>query len=314
MFAASPFFMDLEPLAASIRKSHDALREKARTMQEMKLAVQKQPLNLSVCAVDGGLLYHRMHGADIAVSRAVAVNFTYLDGKPSEHKYHPSRSPEPSVEIKTSLDEHEANLFRSLVRLKYEIQCANEALEKFKPDLLLLDGSLLPVPSDIPAKSSQLRPLYDGILESYKKLYSQECLFCGVIKDSRARRLSPDCSDSLLCNYLLSEGERTREFSYFEKPPSDKDLGILGADVKVTYIKPSENDIPLRVEILGDVEKTSSYVLGLSAISKHFAYPAALVEADMCAALDPVELESIERQLQTKAGIMPLRRNSRPFR
>jgi hypothetical protein len=306
--------MDLEPLAASIRKSQDMLREKAGKMQHMKLTSGKEPLNLSVCAVDGGLLYHRMHGLDIAVSRAVAVNFKYQNGKPAGHEYHPSRSPEPSVEIKTSLDEHEANLFRSLVRLKNEIHCANEAVEKFKPDLLLLDGSLLPVPSDIPAKNSQLRPMYDSLLETYVKLYSRDCLFCGVIKDSRARRLSPDCSDSVLCSYLLSEGERTRELSYFDKPPPDKDLGIIGADVRVTYLKPSENDIPLRIEILGDVEKISSYVLGLSAISRHFAYPAALVEADMCAALDPVEIESIERQLHTKAGIMPLRRSSRPFR
>ncbi len=306
--------MDIEGLAEGIRKSHGELREKAQSMQDVKVAVDKEPLNISVCAVDGGLLYHRMHGLDIAVARAVAVNFKYVDGKPSEHEYHPSRSPQSSVEIKSSLDEHEANVFRSLVRLKHEIECANEAVEKFKPDLLLLDGSLLPVPSDIPAKSSQLRPMYDGILETYRKLYSHDCLFCGVIKDSRARRLSSECSDSVLCGYLLSEGERTKEFSYFEKPPSDKELGLLGADIKVTYIKPSENDIPLRVEILGDVEKAASLLMSLSAISKHFAYPAALVEADMCAAMDPVELEAIERQLQTKAGIMPLRRNTRPFR
>ncbi len=306
--------MQIDELTEQMRRNEDSIRAVAKDLSEEVCKVVVSPLNLSVSAVDGGLLYHRMHGLDIAVARAVAVNFKYVDGKPAEHEYHPSRSPEPSVEIKTSLDEHEANVFRSLVRLKHEIQCANNAVEKFKPDLLLLDGSLLPVPSDIPAKSSQLRSMYDDLLESYRKLYSHDCLFCGVIKDSRARRLSPDCSDSVLCNHLLSEGERTNEFSYFEKPPSDKDLGILGADVKVTYIKPSANDIPLRVEILGDVEKASSNVLGLSAISKHFAYPAALVEADMCAALDPVELESVERQLQIKAGIMPLRRNSRPFR
>ena len=306
--------MDLEQLAAGIRKSHDELRDKAGSMRALKLPVPREPLDISVCAVDGGLLYHRMHGVDIALARAVAVNFKYSSGKPAAHQYHPSRSPRSSVEIKSSLDEHEANVFRSLVRLKHEIECANEAVEKFNPDLLLLDGSLLPVPSDIPAKSSQLRPTYDAMLEIYRKLYSHDCLFCGVIKDSRASRLSPDCSDSVLCNYLLSEGERTKEFSYFEKPPADRELGSLGAKVQVTYIKPSANDIPLRLEILGDVEKASSYLMGLSAISSHFAYPAALVEADMCAAMDPVELETIERQLQTKAGIMPLRRNTRPFR
>lgn len=306
--------MDIDSFAASVRNSHELLRKRAAMMPDIKVTVEKKPLEASVCAVDGGLLYSRMHGLDISISRAVAVNFTYADGKPSVHEYHPSRAPQPSVEIMTSLDEHEANVFRSLVRLSQEIKCAAEAVEKFRPDLLLLDGSLLPLPSDIPAKSSQLRRMYDDLTGSYRKLYSYDCLFCGVIKDSRARRLSPDCSDSVLCDYLLGEGERTKEFPYFEKTPPNNELGELGARIAVTYIKPSENDIPLRTEVLGDVEKAASYVMGLSAISSHFAYPAALIEADMCAALDPLEMESIERQLQSKAGIMPLRRNSRPFR
>jgi hypothetical protein len=304
--------MDLTELASSIRASNDAVKERAKSMQDIVLQVGKAGSDISVCAVDGGLLYHRMHGLDITVARAVAVNFVYENGKPASYSYHPSKAPEPSVEIMSSLDEHEAVLFRSLVRLKHELACANEAVEKFNPDILLIDGSLLPVPSDIPAKSSQLRPVYENILTRYEKLYSRKCIFCGVIKDSRARRLSNYFSDSVLCNHLLKKGERTKEILYFEKPSGE--LAALGSNVKVTYIRPSANDIPLRLEIIGDVEKASAHLLSLSAISEHFAYPAVLVEADMCAALDPVELESVERQLHSKAGIMPLRRNSRPFR
>ena len=94
----------------------------------------------------------------------------------------------------------------------------------------------------------------------------------------------------------------------------NKELAALGKKIKVTYMKPAREDLPLRVEILGDVERASSIVYSLSAISERFAYPAILVEADMCAALDATEIESVEFSLSRLAGLKPLRRHFRPFR
>ncbi len=305
--------MDLDSLASQIRQKQAFLQEKSRHMREKVLKLEKKPLNISVCAVDGGLLAHRMHGIDIAVARAVGVNFIYEDSRLKSCDYYPSKSPRSSVEVQSALDEHEALVFRSLVRLKHELGCAIEVIGRYSPQIMLLDGSLLPVPSDIPSKESTLYPLYKEVLAFYGELHSSGTLLCGVIKDSRAKRLSKDCTDSVLCNYLLEECERTIEMEYFESKTPNKEVS-LAENIKVFYIKPSKNDLPLRIEVLGDTEQAAQLICSLSAISEHFAYPAILVEADMCAALDPAELQQIENSLQSKAGIRPLRRNLRPFR
>jgi len=301
--------MDIDSLVSEIHKSQNDIQELAAQMTDKVCKVEKPDLNLSVCAVDGGLLAHRMHGVDITVARAAGVHFAYENSKIKKFDHHPSKVPKSSVELMSALDEHEANVFRSLVRLKHEIKCANELATKYSPDILLLDGSLLPVPSDIPAKESKLYPLYQQVLSQYEKLYSSKCLFAGVIKDSRARRFSDKCSDSVLCDHLLKPGERTVEMDYSVSPKKD-----LEKKIKFFYIKPSKSDIPLRIEVLGDVNEAAKIIYSLSAISDHFAYPAILIEADMCAALDPAHIESIEASLQSKAGLSPLRRNFRPFR
>jgi len=314
-------------LAREIKTGYDGIRGKARAARaadaSLAVPVSRSPVTGSVCAVDGGLLAQRMHGADIVVVRAVGVNFIYQNSKLKTFSHHPSRSPQFEVELKNSLDEHGANAFRSLVRLRHELACAVSMIEKFSPDALFIDGSLLPVPSDRPADGSGLSTQYAEVLALYGKLVdsakAKNCLLCGVIKDSRSRKLSErlgfSCSDSLLCNFLLDEGERTQAMPYFEANPPSKDLAALGKNISAFYLKPSKSDLPLRIELLGkEVDKAASLVCSLSSISENFAYPAVLVEADMCAALDPREMEPIEGALLSLSGLRPLRRNSRPFR
>lgn len=320
----------LASLAAEIRRGQAALKEKAREArtQNPQLVlpvskIQKSELSLSVCAVDGGLLAHRLHGHDIVLTRAVGVNFVYDKSVLASFAHHPSAFTEPKIEIKSALDDHEANVFRSLVRLKYELECALAVVEKYSPQLLLMDGSLLPVPSDRPSSESELAPLFSEILSLYAKLYAicaeKNCQLCGVIKDSRSRKLAKDlsldsgCSDTSLCGHLLDQWERTCEFPYLDN--KNKDFAFAER-VKVFYLKPSERDLPLRIEFLGsgnDANNVASIICTLSAISENFAYPAILIEADMRVALDPKELEPIESSLLS-LDLAPLRRNSRPFR
>jgi hypothetical protein len=172
------------------------------------------------------------------------------------------------------------------------------------------------LPGDVPPKESSLHPLYLEVFRLYEKLFSfgNNCLICGVVKDSRARRISKlNCSDSLLCSYLLEESERTEAVDYFPgQPPPDMPLQDK---INVFYMRPAKNDLPLRIEVLGEkVDKAASILCSLSAISEHFAYPAILIEADMCAALNPNEMKAIEETLQALSGLRPLRRNFRPFR
>lgn len=317
----------LAALAREMRDKYESIRAKAREVRALNprltAPVRRQAVSGSVCAVDGGLLAQRMHGADIVVARAAGVNFVYQDSELKAFSRHPSRSPRPAVELRNSLDEHEANTFRSLVRLKHELECALAAMEKFSPRAMFMDGSLLPVPSDRPADGSELSGLYSEVLGLYRKLFdsakAKNCLLCGVIKDSRARKLSKElgltCSDTLLCNFLLDEWERTQAMAYFEDKPPSREMAELGSTISVFYLKPSKNDLPLRIELLGaEVDSAASLVCTLSSISENFAYPAVLIEADMCAALDPGEMEPIEGSLLSLAGLRPLRRNSRPFR
>ncbi len=315
-------------LANEIRSSYHSLHDHASQIRSkdpsIAIATDKKLLNLSVCAIDGGLLYQRVHGADIIVTRSVGVNFVYSNSSLSSFAYFPAKSPQPEIELKSSLDEHESQQFSSLLRLKSELECAVASMQKFSPQLLLMDGSLLPLPSDRPPESSELHGRYAQVIALYQKLYSEcnerKCMLCGVIKDSRSRKLSDDlgikCSDSLLCNYLLQAGERTKEFAYSES--KNKDAISLGSNIKVFYLKSSPNDLPLRIEVLdnaaGNVANAATLLYSLSAISDNFAYPAILVEADMCAALDPKEIEYIEQSLITLSGLKPLRRNNRPFR
>jgi len=317
----------LARLAGEIRSSYSVIRGRAAAARlsdpSLVVKVKKADVSLRVCAIDGGLLAGRMHGADIVVVRAVAAVFDYQGSVLKTHSYHPQKSPQPNIEIRNSLEEHEALVFRSLIRLHHELSCAISSLEADAPGMLLIDGSLLPLPGDRPSEGSALRPLYEEVIALYRKLYAscsaKRCMLCGIIKDSRSKKLANElgagCPDTVLCGYLLGEDERTKELGYFEGKAPGGDIAELGRQVKVFYIRPSRNDLPLRIEAFGcDIDSAASLVCALSSLSENYAYPAALIEADLRAALDPAELEAIESSLSALSGMKPLRRNSRPFR
>jgi hypothetical protein len=313
-------------LALRIKSSYERLGSRAAALRDsdpsLALRMERAPLSASVCAVDGGLLSRRLHGADIAVVRSVGVNFVYEGSRLASFAHSPAKSPEPEIEMRDSLDEHESLSFRSLVRLRSELRCAIECVERFSPGALLLDGSLLPLPNDRPAEGSELGPLYSEVLSLYmglrKATSEKSCLLIGVIKDSRSRKMARDlgfpCSDGTLCGFLLDEGERSGEMPYYEEKPN-KDLAALAENVSVFYMRPSALDLPLRIECAGaDVGRAASLVYSLCSVSDSFAYPSILVEADMCAALEGKEMERIEGSLMSLSGLRPLRRDSRPFR
>jgi len=336
----------LKPLAKKILETQDmvaenaaAIRSAGRAPEEFEekdliLPVRKSAPDFSVCAVDGGLLADRMVGSDIVIRRSVAVNFVYQDSRLKTVHHHPGKFPEPEIGFMNGLDEHEALAFRSLFRLKGEISAALEALEKFKPDYLLLDGSVVLLGSDKPGDGSLLSEDYKELLKTYKMLYqrceTQNCQLAGVIKDSRGKRLTEllrdqllvDVSDTVLADALLSENERTSVLGYTSdaaKHPVLTSLGEWAGRIKLFYLRPSASDSPLRIEFVKSkkgVDEIAADICSLCSISKAFAYPAILVEADMCAALEPTEMEKIKSSLfvMTGGATKPLRRAVRPFR
>ncbi|MBU0586176.1 DNA double-strand break repair nuclease NurA [Candidatus Micrarchaeota archaeon] len=294
--------------------------------------LKDEKINGSLAAVDGGLLAQEMHGTDIVIARATAAVFEYEESKLVKHEYFPNAFPEPEYDIKIGFDEREIMAFRSLFRLKKEIECAISVLEKKSPECLMMDGSLLPLTADKPLEGSDVFYDYQKTIGLYKKLYSlaeeKKCLLLGVIKDSRSKRfvdivrntVDIHSSDTFFLNNLLSAGERTFSFKYtadVKKHPITRDFGADAEKIHAVYVKAVDDDVPLRVELLGqEIDKAASLIYSLSKINKNYAYPAILIEADLRAALDPIELERTQKSLAMYTGmrIAPLRRNSRPFR
>ncbi len=299
-------------------------------------------INELVCAIDSGCIPYSTHGVDMLLIRAVSVAFAYRDSKLTQCEYHPMRHARVKLEVKNALDDHEKMTWGSLVRLNYEISLALESIGRFSPALVLIDGSLLPLAGDRPTKESELSALYNSVISRYKELYAQctqkNILLAGIIKDTRSKRfmecvrdqIDEPCNDSVFLHHFLNEKERTAVVSYAgdeNVTPIMRDLDF--PKIGVFYMKSTKNDRPLRVEFLHnkinsdasypdglDFDKIASRIHSLSAIHESYAYPAALIEADLCAMLDEKDLERVQSALfyLRKTSALPLRRNARPFR
>src|SRR3989344_6297845 len=109
--------------------------------------------NLKVGAVDGGVVQTKLHGINLMVGRAAAVVFDFKNGALFNTNYYPD--PFPSVRIfsfAAPISERDYSVSLSLERQMMEIGTAKETVEKFSPELMLLDGSVLPLSIDRPEK------------------------------------------------------------------------------------------------------------------------------------------------------------------
>ncbi|MFH2105900.1 MAG: DNA double-strand break repair nuclease NurA [Candidatus Micrarchaeota archaeon] len=272
-----------------------------------------EQMNYKICAVDSGLLAREAQGYDVVLTKTVGVSFVYQYSKLVSCKHHPSIAPETKLHVSHSLDEHEVLISRNLIRLNEEIENAIELVDKFSPDIVMIDGSLVPLPNDRPDEKSLLFENYKKTIENYKKLFAKNVMVIGVTKDTRSKRFAHEfgvefCGDIGLMHHMLNENERTFAMTYSEKKtPVLKDLE---AKIYFFYMRPLGDDTPIRVEFLTkEFDKVATIVQSLSKISRSYAYPAVLIEADLRAALNPIEMEKLD-----KLNLRPLRRNSRPFR
>ncbi len=331
-----------EALAGRLRFNSGKIQYKEALESDLIYPVAPRAPDGTFAAIDGGLGGREFHGLDLLVLRALAVQFKYDNGKLIGHAYHPSARPRLQVQARSGLDAFELTRFTSLCRLRAELSCAISALEKWKPGYLLLDGSLAPLVSDKPPEDSELLELYTQVVNLYQKLYAgasaQNCNLIGITKDSRGRRFldlisraAPEsapaltqASDTAFLDHLLKEGERTFAFRYSVHPsrnPVLQDLGEWAGRILTFYLKPMAGDRPLRVEFLSTVSPyadIAAVIAGLSSLHPHYAYPAILIEVDLRAALESSEVEHVIHDLSTRVGrkrpLMPLRRDSRPFR
>jgi len=308
--------------------------------------------DLKIAGVDGGLVKHSLHGIDIMLLRAVGVLFYYKNNKLNNVEYHPEAIPSPIPKVVFDpLTDVEFEINSNYERQLIEVNNAREIIEKFEPDILLLDGSVIPHYTDKPAEHSLLFPNYKKLIDSYVELFykamEKGTILAGVIEDSRGTRfcevinqvimakiqeatdiklLLNRTKDTNLLTYALKLNERSLIFKYSSFPEQHPVLKEFGGKIANSifcfYIKTAEFDRPLRVDFLTqrDFTRTANSISSvLLALAGHSSYgmPSVLIEADQRAKLSEKDLELFYLDLISKTGNLPglfsLRREQRPF-
>ena len=333
-------------IAEKIRNAEKKRTALARFLLDINPAIklvqpipEVQPLNARVIGVDGGIVKKSFHGFDFMLVRAAAVCFLYKNNKVEKVEYHPSRSPEPEPELFESISDLEWNYLTSLCRLQREMDTATQSLE-MKPDILLLDGLILPHYSDRPSKSSRTYHHYDSLIRAYKNLFEQalenRVMLAGVVKDSRSSMfcdfikneilsqvkhtdtkeiitLLAATRDTALLHRVLKKGERSRLFAYSKTPaehPVLKDMQQYSTAISSFYLKTAQWDRPIRIDVLiPEGEDKDSYadylasaILSISGHHAGYGIPAPLIEADNIAKLSDTELEDYYYQIVNLTG------------
>jgi hypothetical protein len=306
-----------------------------------------------IAAVDGGLAKRSFHGFDCVLTRSVAACFSYRDGRLLRVEYMPSRSPSVQPDVIEALTDLDWAYHAQIFRMTSEVSRAIECLDRFRPDLLLMDGSIVPHHSDKPSRASRTYDGFLGLLGLYQTLYSRAlqsgALLAGVIEDSRGTRFCEMISrdvlsglkhpaaremqdllgrtrDTNLLFYALKKGEMSHVFPYTEKPAEhpvlrDFDPSLHGK-VHSFYLKTAEKDRPVRVDFLSGTpeatgQKIASMLLPISGHHSGYGLPSPLIEADNVAKIPETEMDTFYTSVLGITGNLPsmmrLRRDDRPF-
>lgn len=336
--------MDVDRLAEEIRKREEERRNKARDLRADLVedgleAVDGGPAirtpeshdidELTVSAVDGGLVLKELQSADIVMKRAVAAVVDYSGGEIADHRYVPGPTPSPQVDAFME-ERNSSQRSAGLMRLETEIDTAIEAAAD--ADIVLLDGSLRPHPDDRPSKESPSHEAYQRVLEKYRELYSiaeagdvdllgvvedsRSADFCSFVQDNGAVDVPDDIRDTVLLDYILDANEMAG-------PVKSREGGAPGKgsehEVQAIYLNTVEKDSPVRLEALGssDIEALAGVVQRICGEKSSYAIPPILLEADNRASIDRNEVEILMSGLQSKLshlhGFTEMRRERRPF-
>lgn len=360
-----PFAQLLEKVVTFIKDSQTSRENVGRTIrtlngkslqstetaeQQLAYPLQKITLNEKIAGIDSGFVSQSFYALDLMLIRASGVCFSYEKGKVVQSKYFPPSfgPPEPIVST-DGLEKDEFHKFVSLTRLQAEAQNASQLIEEHQPQVLFIDGSLIPMPADKPGNESKLRGEYAKTIQAFAQLYAtaqkNNCLLIGTIEDSRSERLKEllnqnilpkhqlkldgmdGLQDAAILDKALQAGERSFAFAYAHDVRKHSILmdfpTPIAAQLHACYVKPSQWDYPIRCEFFSIPEKltenaqrVAEYVYAQSCLHKEYAFPAVLIEADLRAGLKPEEIEMVSDKIFSKVGrhtIHLRRRDRRPF-
>ncbi|MBD3262928.1 hypothetical protein GF374_00935 [Candidatus Woesearchaeota archaeon] len=291
--------------------SHVLKKSDKKKITKFKVPIKKIDLdNLTICGVDGGFLKKEYHGAGIMLRRAVGACFRYEKNKLANVAYIPSIKPIPEpIIVGPEFSDMEFGQLASLKRVEKELLVTIVTIKKKDPDVVVLDGSIVPYPSNIPDKDSDVYCTYKYVLKLFRKLYQlctkKKILLVGAVEDSRGCRyckvllkkavpsllkadipkkfktkikenkdILNNTTDTLFLYYLLDVGERTAAISYTSKEniPGSKGLKKWTKAIHAIYIKAVPFDRPLRLDFLAtkNIEKTADKIASIIwQISKH---------------------------------------------
>lgn len=339
-----------------LRKINDDFKigpnEEILDVQIINQVSDEFPDRVSVLGVDGGIVKHSYHGLDLILMRATGVNFIYNQGKLEKANYYPSSNPLsiPKM-LMGSFSDNELNSCYNFERQTMEIQATIDAIKKMKPEVVFLDGSVIPHYVNKP-DNQELKKYYKDMIEKYKELFEvvkkQGIILSGIIEDSRGvkfcdilnrrvmshmgselakelKQILDKTKDSNLLFYVLKKGERTCIFNYSKNPgihPILKEFEKLQDSFFSFYIKTVEFDRPIRVDFINfgnPLEITNKLSSILMKTSGHAGYglPAVLIEADQRAKLSDKDIDMFYSDLVRRVGnissLFKMRREMRPF-
>ncbi len=275
----------MEDLIKLIEEMELRRKEFTKKLRESGIikALEPRPVSGTIAGVDGSIISEHLHNISLYLTRAIACVMDIKNNKLVSCRYFPDIWVEPEFVYETDLEKDEQIQMGSLLRMKKEWDCVKKVLEL--SDYVLLDGSLVPHPSDVPRNDSKLKSMFKELTELIKEVIEtsvkKNVPLIGVVKDSTSTLLSQRF------------GKHYRDTSVLEMDVGEYTEPIESQKLLITYLQTSEYDFPLRIEFPGgfNSEEIINLVFNLSSIYLNFSYPNVLMEADLRVRLEKNMLE-----------------------
>jgi len=320
--------------------------------QEEKLIEEitiDKKINLKVGGVDSGFVSKQLNFANITIIKDYGVYFEYHNGELKDYKYFPSMYNLPKPYLSSSSLELEEIMWNtSISRLEKELDATSLILGQTTPQLLLLDGSIIPQYINKPTKDCPQKKKYTHLISKFQHLYQEvrerKIFLAGCIEDCRASRfftilkdevfqekaIDFELFDSFLVFSIIDENQRTGIFKYSKDSKNHPILSDFPEDIRdnlyCCYLKLSNQDYPLRIEFIyfkdfgmslkDYTEELVKMISSISSFNKTYTYPSVLVEADIRSRLTLQEVDLITNKILEKTrsyGFRLPRRESRIF-
>ena len=258
----------------------DMVRERRRLLMEVSKVVEainveklgfKELSGFRVTGADGGANGKELEGFYFGIAGAIAYTSSGLEQE--------DRTP---ISFGTALlwdDEYDPGRRVAVIRDRFMYEVCVKAINERKPDLLLIDGPLIPNFAYIPQSddSEAYRNDYERMMDALCRLLDlakrefdeRGMLFACVVKRVRSTRYSQILNlpkpvrDSCLLNPILKVGQRTPLIDAAEGRMLKEEFPPEHRKVKQFFIKTSRMS-PIRVEIpgwlAGQVDRIASLI------------------------------------------------------